>query len=51
MMVAQMIAGMAAAGAASAMTPGPIAFANGLGGGASKARGCFWKLLVLVSCV
>ena len=51
MMVAQMIAGMAAAGAASAMTPGPIAFTNGLGGGASKARGVFWKLLVLVSCV
>lgn len=41
MMVAQMIAGMAAAGAASAMTPGPIAFTNGLGGGASKARGVF----------
>ncbi|EMG48595.1 AQY1 Aquaporin-1 [Candida maltosa Xu316] len=41
MMIAQMIAGMAAAGAASAMTPGPIAFTNGLGGGASKTRGLF----------
>lgn len=41
MMVSQMIAGMAAAGAASAMTPGPIAFANGLGGGCSKSRGVF----------
>lgn len=41
MFLAQMIAGMAAAGAASAMTPGPIAFANGLGGGCSKARGVF----------
>ncbi|PVH18845.1 hypothetical protein CXQ85_001135 [Candidozyma haemuli] len=39
MMAAQMIAGMAAAGAASAMTPGEIAFANGLGGGASRTRG------------
>ncbi|RCK59515.1 Aquaporin-1 [Candida viswanathii] len=44
MMVSQMIAGMAAAGAASAMTPGPIAFANGLGGGASKSRGLFLKM-------
>lgn len=41
MMVSQMIAGMAAAGAASAMTPGPIAFANGLGGGSSRSRGVF----------
>ncbi|KAL7663452.1 hypothetical protein ABC855_g4183 [[Candida] zeylanoides] len=41
MMVSQMIAGMAAAGAASAMTPGPIAFANSLGGGCSKSRGVF----------
>lgn len=39
MMIAQIIAGMAAAGAASAMTPGPIAFTNGLGGGCSKGRG------------
>ncbi|ODV82133.1 aquaporin [Suhomyces tanzawaensis NRRL Y-17324] len=41
MMVTQMIAGMAAAGAASAMTPGPIAFANALGGGASRSQGVF----------
>lgn len=41
MMAAQMLGGMAAAGAASAMTPGPIAFANSLGGGCSKARGVF----------
>lgn len=41
MMVAQMVAGMAAAGAASAMTPGPIAFANSLGGGCSRTRGVF----------
>lgn len=39
MMISQIIAGMAAAGAASAMTPGPIAFTNGLGGGCSKGRG------------
>lgn len=41
MMISQMVAGMAAAGAASAMTPGPIAFANGLGGGCSRSRGLF----------
>ncbi|KAK6462468.1 aquaporin [Scheffersomyces coipomensis] len=41
MILAQMVAGMAAAGAASAMTPGPIAFANSLGGGASKSQGVF----------
>ncbi|KAI5950724.1 AQY1 [Candida jiufengensis] len=41
MMIAQMIAGMAAAGAASAMTPGEIAFTNGLGGDASRSRGVF----------
>ncbi|EGV65475.1 Aquaporin-1 [Yamadazyma tenuis] len=41
MMISQMVAGMAAAGAASAMTPGEIAFTNGLGGGASRTRGVF----------
>lgn len=41
MVFAQMVAGMAAAGAASAMTPGPIAFANALGGGCSKSRAVF----------
>lgn len=41
MMIAQMVAGMAAAGAASAMTPGEIAFANSLGGGCSRSRGVF----------
>ncbi|GME93265.1 hypothetical protein B5S28_g2516 [[Candida] boidinii] len=41
MWIAQMVAGMAAAGAASAMTPGEIAFANALGGGTSKSRGVF----------
>ncbi|EGW34382.1 uncharacterized protein SPAPADRAFT_59805 [Spathaspora passalidarum NRRL Y-27907] len=41
MFVAQMIGGMAAAGAASAMTPGPIAFTNGLGGNSSRTRGLF----------
>ncbi|KAG7663278.1 AQY1 [[Candida] subhashii] len=41
MIFAQMLAGMAAAGAASAMTPGPIKFANALGGGASRTRGLF----------
>lgn len=41
MWISQMVAGMAAAGAASAMTPGEILFANGLGGGASRSRGVF----------
>ena len=41
MMISQIIASMAAAGAASAMNPGPIAFTNGLGGGCSKSRGVF----------
>ncbi|CDR39718.1 CYFA0S03e06436g1_1 [Cyberlindnera fabianii] len=41
MILSQMVAGMAAAGAASAMTPGPIAFANGLGGSASRSQGVF----------
>ncbi|KAG7896163.1 hypothetical protein KL908_000677 [Ogataea polymorpha] len=44
MMLSQMVAGMAAAGAASAMTPGPVAFANGLGGGCSKSRGLFIEM-------
>lgn len=44
MMISQMVAGMAAAGAASAMTPGPIAFTNGLGGGCSKSRGLFLEM-------
>ncbi|GMM36304.1 Aqy1 protein [Saccharomycopsis crataegensis] len=39
MFVSQIIAGMAAAGAASAMTPGKILFANSLGLGVSKGRG------------
>ncbi len=42
--IAQMVAGMAAAGAASALTPGEIMFANGLGGGASKTRGLFIEM-------
>lgn len=41
MWLSQMVAGMAAAGAASAMTPGEILFANSLGGGCSKSRGVF----------
>lgn len=39
MMCSQIIAGMAAGGAASAMTPGPVTFANALGNGCSKGRG------------
>ncbi|CAN3370833.1 aquaporin-1 [Diutina catenulata] len=39
MMLGQVVAGMAAAGAVKGMTPGDIKFANTLGGGCSKARG------------
>lgn len=42
--LAQMVAGMAAAGAVSGMTPGPVAFANGLGGGASRTQGLFIEM-------
>lgn len=42
--VAQMIAGMAASGAVSAITPGPILFENGLGLGCSKSRGVFLEM-------
>ncbi|AET38276.1 uncharacterized protein Ecym_2557 [Eremothecium cymbalariae DBVPG len=41
MVLAQMIAGICAAAAASAMTPGPVLFSNALGGGCSKSRGLF----------
>lgn len=44
MMLLQMVAGMAAAGAVLAMTPGPILFANGLGGGCSRLRGVFIEM-------
>ncbi|VVT50497.1 uncharacterized protein SAPINGB_P002783 [Magnusiomyces paraingens] len=42
--IAQITAGMAAAGAVSAMTPGPIMFNVGLGGGASKSQGLFIEM-------
>lgn len=41
MWVAQIMGGLAAGGAASAMTPGPVLFANALGDGVSRSRGCF----------
>lgn len=44
LMVTQIIAGAAAAGAVSAMTPGPIVFNNALGGGASRSQGLFIEL-------
>lgn len=46
MMVTQIIAGMAAGGAASAMAPGPVTFANSLGGGCSKGRGLMIEAFV-----
>ncbi len=40
----QLVAGMAAAATADALTPGEVLFANGLGGGASKTRGLFVEM-------
>lgn len=42
--IAQILGGMAAGGAASAMTPGPVLFANSLGLGCSKSRGLFLEM-------
>ena len=41
---AQFVAGIAAAGAVSAMTPGPIAFNNSLGAGTSRTQGLFIEM-------
>ncbi len=41
MIIAQLVSGMAAGGAASAMTPGPVLFTNALGDGVSRSRGVF----------
>lgn len=43
MWVSQIVAGMAAGGAASAMTPGEVLFANSLGLGCSRTRVCSWR--------
>ena len=40
----QIIAGMAAGGAASAMTPGKVLFTNALGLGCSRSRGLFLEM-------
>lgn len=42
--IAQILGGMAAGGAASAMTPGRVLFANSLGLGCSKTRGLFLEM-------
>lgn len=44
LMITQIVAGIAAAAAVSAMTPGPIAFNNALGGGASRSQGLFIEM-------
>lgn len=44
LVVTQIIAGAAAAGAVSGMTPGPIVFNNALGGGASRTQGLFIEM-------
>lgn len=41
MWVAQIVAGLAAAGTASALTPGPVLFANAKGGGANIGQALF----------
>lgn len=44
MWFSQIIAGMAAGGAAHAMTPGAVKFTNGLGLGCSRSRGLFLEM-------
>ncbi|AJV57724.1 hypothetical protein H805_YJM1385L00011 [Saccharomyces cerevisiae YJM1385] len=44
MWFSQIIAGMAAGGAASAMTPGKVLFTNALGLGCSRSRGLFLEM-------
>ncbi|CAI4827475.1 CFA_G0057010.mRNA.1.CDS.1 [Saccharomyces cerevisiae] len=44
MWVSQIVAGMAAGGAASAMTPGEVLFANSLGLGCSRTMGLFLEM-------
>ena len=44
MWIAQILGGMAAGGAASAMTPGPVKFDNGLGLACSRTRGLFLEM-------
>lgn len=42
--LAQIVAGMAAGGAVSAITPGPVLFTNALGLGCSRTRGLFLEM-------
>jgi aquaporin related protein len=42
--VTQFVAGICASAAVSAMTPGPVAFNNTLGGGASRSQGLFIEM-------
>lgn len=44
LMITQIIAGIAAAAAADALTPGPVLFANALGEGVSRSRGVFLEM-------
>lgn len=44
LIITQLVAGICAAAAASAMTPGPVAFNNALGGGASRSQGLFIEM-------
>lgn len=46
LVVTQLLAGMAAAGAADAMTPGPVSFINTLGEGVSRTRGLWIEAFV-----
>lgn len=48
LMPTQLIAGMAASGAVSAMTPGPVMFNNALGGGASRTQGLFIEMFATI---
>ncbi|OLN95796.1 Aquaporin-2-like protein 1 [Colletotrichum chlorophyti] len=50
-MPTQIIAGLAAAGVASAIFPGPLAVTTGLGGGASTAQGFFIEVALTIQLV
>lgn len=50
-MPTQIIAGLCAAGVASAMFPGPLSVTTGLGGGANTAQGFFIEVILTAQLV
>ncbi|KKA27749.1 hypothetical protein TD95_001268 [Thielaviopsis punctulata] len=49
--IVQLVAGIAAAGMADALTPGPLTVANTLGNGVSKAQGVFLEMFLTAQLV